>query len=230
MSNANFDPSEGNWDDFYEENTWNEHQWRKYLKDSDSDVQRFLTIYDALKDKPNHFDEIAVQMGWDIEDISLTDDFADLSEDNLQEDLDENDELAPYTPLSHPVTVATHALYSSLRQIWEDYVNQNGSYASPQVCWQYADSLHQAEMNVILAVHAIDLGDYGLAICHLKNSLSALNKTLSLLNQIVHPNENSLGKLRKEILVRLFDLRELWIRVIGDCRVEYNRRIDNESD
>ncbi len=230
MSNANFDPSEGNWGDFYEENTWDEHQWRKYLKDSDSDVQRFLNIYDALKDKPNHFDEIAVQMGWDIEDISLTDDFADLSDDDLQEDLDENDELAPYTPLSHPVTVATHALYSSLRQIWEDYVNQNGSYASPQVCWQYADSLHQAEMNVILAVHAIDLGDYGLAICHLKNSLSALNKTLSLLNQIVHPDENSLDKLRKEILVRLFDLRELWIRVIGDCRVEYNRRIDNESD
>ncbi len=229
MNNANFDPFESNWDDFYEENTWNERQWRKYLKDSDSDVQKFLSIYDSLKNEPNHFDEIATRMGWDTGDIFLADDSLDLS-GNPEDDLDEGDELTPYTPLNHPVTVATHALYSSLRQIWEDYINQNGSYASPQVCWQYADSLHQAEMNVILAVHAIDLGDYGLAICHLKNSLSALNKTLSLLNQIVHPNEDFLAEFRQEILVRLFDLRELWIHVIGDCRVEYNRRIDNESD
>ena len=225
MSDANFDFSEGNWDDFPEESTWNEHQWRKYLKDSDSDIERFLSIYETLKNKPNHFDELAAQMGWDMEDISLAE---DLNLADMEEDLEE--ELAPYTPLSNPVIVVTHALYSSLRQIWEDYINQNGSYASPQICWQYADSIHLAEINVIFAVHAIDLGDYGLTICHLKNSLSALNKTLSLVNQIAHPDENFLSEFRREILVRLFDLRELWIRVMADCRIEFNRRIDNESE
>jgi hypothetical protein len=229
MSDTNFDSSESNWDDFSEENIWNEHQWRNYLKDSDKDIQRFLSIYNTLKEKPNHFDEIATRMGWDNEDIALTEDMnLTDSEYDLEEDTDE--ELAPYSPLSHPVIVVTHALYNSLRLIWENYINQEDNYISAQICWQYANSLHQAEMNVILAVHAIDLGDYGLTICHLKNSLGALNKTLSLLDQIDHRNENTVSEFRQETLIRLFDLRELWIRVMNDCRIECNRRIDNESD
>ena len=230
MSDTNFDPSENNWNEFPEENNWNEYQWRKYLNDSDSDIERFLVLYETLKDKPNHFDEIASEMGWDAEDISLTDEFnLTESEEDSKTDIEEED-LTPYTPLSHPVVVVTHALFNSLRQIWENYITQNSSYASPQICWQYANSLHQAEVNVLLAVHAIDLGDFGLTICHLKNSLSTLNKTFSLLDQIVHPDEAFLANLLKEIRVRLFDLRELWLRVMNDCRTECNRRIDNDSD
>ncbi len=230
MSNTNFDSSENHWDEFPEENSWNEHQWRKYLNNSNNDIEHFLSIYETLKDEPSHFDEIANQMGWDAEDISLTDEFGfDEAEEDSDEDFDD-EETTPYTPLSHPVVVITHALYGSLRQIWENYVDQNGSYASPQLCWQYADSLHQAEINVMLAVHAIDLGDYGLTICHLKNSLSALNKTLSLLDQIAHPDEDFLTTFRQDIKVRLFDLRELWLRVMDDCRTEYNRRIDDDSE
>ena len=90
--------------------------------------------------------------------------------------------------------------------------------------------MHQAEVNVILAIQAIDLGDYGLTICHLKNSLSALNQTLSLLDRIIHPDAAFLTHFRHEIQVRLFDLRELWLRVMSDCRMECNRRIDNNTD
>jgi len=230
MSDINFDPSENNWSEFPEESNWGEYQWRKYLNDSDHDIERFLTLYETLKDTPGHFDEIASQMGWDTEDISLTEEF-DLEE--FEEDTDDDPEdgnLAPYTTLSHPVIIVTHALFSSLRKIWENYVNQDDNHASPQVCWQYADSLHQAEINVLLAVHAIDLGDYGLTICHLKNSLSLLNKTFSLLDTIYHPDETFLANFLQEIRIRLFDLRELWLRVMDDCRTECNRRIDNDSD
>ena len=230
MSETNFDPSESNWDEFPEENNWNEHQWRKYLKDSDNTIETFLEVYNMLKDSPNHFDEIAVKMGWDIEDISLAEECDhEESEEAFEESFDEND-MEPYTPLSHPVIVVTQALCGSLRKIWEEYINESGSYASPQLCWLYADSLHQAEMNVTLAVHAIDLGDYGLTICHLKNSLSALNKTLSLIDHIVHPDETALNDIRREIRTRLFDLRELWLRVMSDCRVEYNRRKNTDND
>ena len=230
MSDINFGSSEGNWDEVPDENNWNEHQWRKYLNNSNSDIERFLSIYETLKDEPCHFDEIAAQMGWNTEDISLADEFDFTEPENdSKDDFYEDDEM-PYTPLSHPVVVVTHALCCSLRKMWEDYINQDGSYASPQICWQYADSLHQAEINVMLSVHAIDLGDYGLTICHLKNSLSALNKTFSTLEKMVHIDENFLVKFRKEIRVRLFDLRELWLRVMDDCRTECNRRIDNDSD
>ncbi len=230
MSDTNFDPFENNWSEFPEEHNWNECQWRKYLNESDDDMKHFLSLYEKLKDKPNHFDEIASQMGWDIEDMSLTDEFAlDTSEEATEDDYTEDD-MEPYTPLSHPVIVITHALFSSLRQIWLNYIDKNESHVSPKICWEYANSLYQSEINVLLAVHAIDLGDFGLTICHLKNSLSTLNQTFALLERVEHPDETFLAKFHHEIRIRLFDLRELWLRVMSDCRTECNRRIDNDSD
>ena len=99
----------------------------------------------------------------------------------------------------------------------------------PKLAWEFSNSLHQGEMNVLLSIQALDLGDFGLSICHLKNSLSALNRTLALLNELKHPNKTYLVKFRDEMHIRLFDLRELWIRVMGDCRHEcQHRRKDQE--
>jgi hypothetical protein len=122
------------------------------------------------------------------------------------------------------VFVVTRALYRYLDQSWEHFMVHGQSRISPQICWKYAKSLHQAEMNVLLSIQALDLGDFGLSICHLKNSLSALNQTLALLNQLTHPNAEFLEAFRHEARIRLFDLRELWIRVMGDCRHECQRR------
>ena len=84
-------------------------------------------------------------------------------------------------------------------------------------------------MNVLLSIQALDLGDFGLSICHLKNSLSALNQSLSLLSQLKHPNLAFADGFRREAQIRLFDLRELWIRVMGDCRHECQRRPDEQE-
>ena len=225
MSDPNFEHSDGNWDDSPSEPAWGESQWRKYLHGSDRDTAKFLSIYNSLKDKPNHLDEVAVQMGWDAEDISLTDEFSAPESENEGEGetpFDAHD--APYTLHRHPVIVVTRALYRYLHQSWEHYMAHSQNYLSPQLCWNYANSLHQAEMNVLLSIQAIDLGDFGLTICHLKNSLSALNQTLNILSQLTHPNAAFLEGFRNEARIRLFDLRELWIRVMGDCRHECQRR------
>jgi hypothetical protein len=84
-------------------------------------------------------------------------------------------------------------------------------------------------MNVLLSIQAIDLGDFGLSICHLKNSLTALNQTLAQLNQLAHPDSVYLNDFCTEIRVRIFDLRELWIRVMGDCRHECQHRRDDQE-
>ncbi len=228
MSDPNFEHSDNNWDDFSHEPAWGETQWRNYLKGSDRDTARFLSFYNSLKDKPNHLDEVATLMGWDAEDISLTDEFSNL--DLESDEYAEDSEAAPYTLHRHPVFVVTRALYRYLHQSWEHFMVNSESVIDPQVCWKYANSLHQGEMNVLLSIQALDLGDFGLTICHLKNSLAALNQSLALLDQIDHSNEDFLRAFKHEIRIRLFDLRELWIRVMGDCRSEFLRRPGGDQD
>lgn len=224
MSDLNFEHSDGNWDETPRESSWSECQWRNFLKNADQEIVRFLSIYNRLKEQPNHLDDIAIQMGWDAKDISLSD---ELSPVEAEEDTDASfdpDEQVPYTLHCHPVIIITRALYRELHQSWEAYMIQGQNYVSPHLCWQYANSLHQAEMNVLFSIQAIDLGDFGLTICHLKNSLDALNQTLAVLPQITHPNPVFLDNIRREMQIPLFDLREIWIQVIHDCRLESNNR------
>ena len=223
MSDPNFDHSEGDWEEFSSEPSWSESQWRNYLKGSDRDTARFLSIYNSVKHEPNHLDKVASLMGWDTDDMSMTEDF-NFSETDEESSSPEETEVAPYTLHRHPVFVVSRSLYSYLHQSWQHYLDNSEGHVSAKQCWNYANSLHQAEMNVLLSIQALDLGDFGLSICHLKNSLSALNQTLSLLNQITHPNAAFLNGFREEVRIRLFDLRELWIRVMGDCRHECQRR------
>ena len=110
MSDPNFDHSEGDWEEFSSDPYWSESQWRNYLKGSDKDTARFLSYYNSVKDKPNHLDEVASLMGWDSEDMSMTEDFSfientDSDEENQNDSIDTNhsNELgdmsdgAPYT-------------------------------------------------------------------------------------------------------------------------------------
>jgi hypothetical protein len=227
MSNPNFDHSEGDWEEFSSEPSWGESQWRSYLQGSDKDTERFLSVYNSVKNKPNHLDEVATLMGWDVEDISLTDEFTFIEED--EERPSSENSSAPYTLHRHPVFVFTRALYRYLHQSWEHYMLHSERSLTPKISWDYSNSLHQGEMNVLLSIQALDLGDYGLSICHLKNSLSALNQTLSLLDQLDHPSSTFLNGFRKEAQIRIYDLRELWIRVMGDCRHECQRRLDDQE-
>ena len=232
MSDPNFDHSQGDdWEEFPSNDfNWSETQWRSYLNSSDRDTARFLSIYNSVKDQPNHLDEVATLMGWDAEDISMTDEFSLVdSEEEPASESDDARDSAPYTLHRHPVFVVTRSLYRYLHQSWEHFMSCNPGVVSPKLAWDYAGSLHQAEMNVLLSIQALDLGDFGLSICHLKNSLSALNHSLALLNQLKHPNQNYLKNFQSEVRIRMFDLRELWIRVMGDCRHEYQHRRDEQE-
>ena len=230
MSDPNFEHFDNNgWEDQPGEPTWGEKQWRNYLKSSDRDAAKFLSIYNSLKDKPNHLDEVASLMGWDVQDLSMTDEFSAIEVDLDSAESREADG-APYTLHMHPVFVVTRSLYRYLHQSWEHFMTHSESTVSPQLCWRYGNSLHKAEMNVLLSIQALDLGDFGLAICHLKNSLSALNQTLALLDQLCHKNQDFLYAFQQEIRIRLFDLRELWLRVMNDCRLENKRKPNNEEE
>ena len=228
MTDYNFDSDESNWDHLSNESNWNEAQWRNYLRMTEKDSARFLSIYNSIKDKSNHLDEAASLMGWDRDDISLIEE--DLQAE-LTAEIPNTSDLSnlPYTLHKHPVFVVTKALYKYLNQSWSHFLDSSPSI-SPKLCWDFAQSLHLGEFNVLLAIQALDLGDYGLAICHLKNSLSELNKSLQILSSLTYYDKEFLEAFTNEMRIRMFDLRELWIRVMNDCRYESKRRGDENSE
>ena len=67
-----------------------------------------------------------------------------------------------------------------------------------------------------MGTQALDMADYSLAICHFKRSLSGINDNFKILEQVFEDQPDA--EYRTEINQRLFDLRELYLRIIGECR------------
>ena len=221
MSQYDFDNFhfDGEWDDAGEI-AWGEAEWQKYLRDSDTEVTRFITIYNSVIERPDRLDEAAHLMGWDREDWAIVEEENEDGEEEQVSSEEPFDANAPYTIHRHPVYIATTALYLHTRRNWEHFLSMAGSKTDSQFVWQYASSLRDGEMHASLGVQCLDLGDNQLAVCHFKQAHSALNETLrmnSLLSDL-HPRLPSLSKYQEDVMKRLLDLREIWLRVIQECR------------
>ena len=72
-------------------------------------------------------------------------------------------------------------------------------------------------------------GDYAMAVSLFKRALSALNGSLALLNEDGLSRHRHVMAWREQALPCLFDLREVWLRVIAECREELDRPVDDES-
>ena len=70
----------------------------------------------------------------------------------------------------------------------------------------------------MLAANSLDLGDYLLAVCHFKKAHSALNESMRLNRLFTHHSEKLFLKYLRETDIRMHDLREIWLRIIQDCR------------
>jgi len=80
-----------------------------------------------------------------------------------------------------------------------------------------------------MAVHALDFGDYTMAICLFKRALAALNGCFAHIGSDAADASPAICEFREEMRCRLFDLREIWLRVISDCREDSDRQIDDEG-
>lgn len=230
MSGFDFDnSSDGDWD-HSEELSWNEFDWQRYLKQNEQDIATFLGHYHRLKHKPGHLDEIAQLMKWEVEDWSSADGFEE-SEDSLTDEEDDESvdprDFDPYTVHRHPVYIVTHGLYQHLFQCWEHFLRQPKINVDAAAGSRFAYSLHVGEFNAVMGINALDMGDFNLAVCHLKNGLAAINHTMALLNALTAENGRLLHAFQSECLQVLFDLRDLWLRVMNDCREEERRHNDN---
>jgi hypothetical protein len=241
MSNFDFESfSDGEWED-RGELAWNEYDWQQYLKQNEKEIARFLALHNQHKYHPDHLDQVAHLMGWDNQEWAPADESAPAAPPpvpapdgaaNPVTGEDANDDTADtYTIHKHPVFIASRGLYQHLYLVWEHFMAQGPSpLVNPNLAWKFATSLHAGELNSVMAIHALDLGDFTLTICHLKNALSAVNHSLSMLQMLPLANIAHHVQFFREIQTDLFDLREIWLRVMNDCREENRRRTLGEQE
>lgn len=230
MSNQDFEPfSDGDWED-RGEIAWNEQDWRQFLGRHHLELQKYLETYESLRYEDDRLDEAARIMGWDTSDwLTLSDEDEDDSEESgeswqMSDESEEDFTNDPYTLHKHPVYIVTKALYSFLYSSWEAYTAQAPFPPGSSLNWNFGRSLHEGEMQAIMGLNALDMGDVALTICHLKLALSSVNRSLALLQSLPASQSQMTKIYAEEARVRLFDLREVWLRVIRDCREETQRR------
>ena len=192
---------------------WTEKDWEKYLAEHEGSVRDYLRHYEQAAGAADRIDETARRMGWEVE-------AAEPPEDAAPDDDDEDDfpgEWEPYTLHRNPVHIATKALFSSLLLNWER-VACHPDRLAPALSLAVQSSLYRGREQALQAVQALDLGDYALAICFFKRALLELNEVLARLGQAELSDSTMLARYRDFALPRLFDLREIWLRVMNECR------------
>jgi len=218
--------SDNEWDD-RGDLAWNEFDWERYLREQDETIHRYLGFYETFRQAPDRIDRVAEQMGWDPpETAAESGAVAEDSADAEPEDFIESDEV--YTLHKNPVFVATKAIYLSLKRPWELAAADKARLPAP-LALAFLSSLHRGEENAVQAIHALDFGDFAMAISLFKRALSAVNSSLAFLNEHAAARYPAVGAFRADAMPRLFDLREVWLRVISECRQELNRPVDEES-
>lgn len=232
MSNFDSDAgSENEWDE-RGDLAWNEFDWERYLREQDESIHRYLRFYESFKSDGDRIDEVADLMGWgqgDWTDDSGPDDSPSAENtDDDSADFSDDDDDEVYTLHKNPIFIATKAISLSLKQRWESQASAVGKVPQPLALALLA-ALHRQEEEAVHAIHALDFGDYAMAVSLFKRAMSSLNASLALLNDERSNQYRVVAAYREEALPRLFDLREIWLRVIAECREELERPAEDES-
>ena len=226
MSNFDSDGgSEYQWED-RGDLAWNEFDWERYLREQDEAVHRYLRFYEGSKGATDRIDQVAEKMNWAQDDWSEESDAEDFAENDDDEDDEDPEDV--YTLHKNPIFIATKAIYLSLNRSWSAVATEPGKVPQPLAVRLLA-SLHFGEEQAVQAIHALDFGDYAMAVSLFKRALSALNGSLALLNDDSLIRHRHVRAWREDAMPSLFDLREVWLRVIAECREELDRPVDDEG-
>jgi hypothetical protein len=211
--------SDGLFDNDWEDRgelAWSELDWQKYLNTQEAAVRDYIKHYDQVPAGLDRIDETARRMGWEL----AEDPTAGLDHtDDDEEDIDEifAGDWDPYTLHRNPVYISTRALYLSLLAHWEHVAGQPGQIP-PALGIALQALLYRGNEQALQAVQALEMGDYTLAVCLFKRALRELNLTLARLSEEDVAAAPAAARYREYALPRLFDLREIWLRVMSECR------------
>jgi hypothetical protein len=209
--------SDGLFDNDWEDRgelAWTEADWMKYLGEQDIAVRDYLKHYDQLAAAPDRIDEVARRMGWEM---AAPETEAEEAAAEAEADEVFAGDWDPYTLHRNPVYISSRALYLSLIAHWERVAAQPDR-VPPALGITLQALLYRGNEQVLQAVQALEMGDYTLAVCLFKRALQVLNQTFARLGEPDVAATPLAMRFREHALPRLFDLREIWLRVMNECR------------
>ena len=190
--------------------SWGESDWAGYLHRNDLEIGRFLSYYNEVKKFPDRLDASARRMGWESADWAPGDG-EDAPEDEENPDL-------PYCIHQHPVYIVSRALGIQLTVCFRKLCQDSGPAINALTAADLMHSFWDVEHQMVMAINATDTGDMSLALVHMKRGLSAINYSIGLRAQIPTEARLSSAEASSELEATLFDLREICLRVMDDCR------------
>ncbi|MEY3392488.1 MAG: hypothetical protein RLZZ322_1337 [Verrucomicrobiota bacterium] len=198
--------------------SWGEADWAGYLHRNDLEVGRFLSYYAEVKNLPDRLDVSARRMGWEN---------ADWAPGDSPDEADDADEEAadlPYCIHQHPVYVVARALSLQLVHCFRRLCADAGPQVPALVAADVMRAFWDAEHQMVMAINATDTGDLPLALVHMKRALGAINYAIGLSAGLPAAARLSSAEAAQDIESTLFDLREVCLRVMADCRWDGNKR------
>ena len=220
--------SDGLFDNDWEDRgelAWTEADWMKYLGEQEDAVRTYIKHYDQLAEATDRIDEAARRMGWELT-AAVPETEAEEAAAEAEADEVFAGDWDPYTLHRNPVYISSRALYLSLIAHWERVAAQP-ERVPPALGVTLQALLYRGNEQVLQAVQALEMGDYTLAVCLFKRALRELNLTLARLSQPDVAATQLAVRYREYALPRLFDLREIWLRVMNECRQSLG---DEESE
>ncbi len=228
------DPMNDEFSEFFDDNDWEdvpepiwkEFDWQRYLNESDGEIERFVQLYVGAQPAFDRLDTVARHMGWDSGDWSVEESAMVNEERPDIPDAEQRSsvEYDPFTVHQHPVFIATRGLYLIIRREWESLLASGLAPADPSVSWMLGRCFHEGELAGLMATQAVEMGDVELAVCHFKAMLGELNRSLATLPEPDTGRSRKVLSSDRVLRGALFDLREIALRVIYECRDEARRR------
>jgi len=212
---------EKEWDDSWEDTGWTEFNWEQYLRCESEEVKKYQAIYTKLIRSHNRLDEVALYMGWQPNGEPMAD--AEGSQGTSAQE-----EPPPYTLHRHPLYVSSKALHSWLSDQWSRRVSLSSSKVDAAQAVAFQSAINESDQYGVLAVTALDMDDFALAIAYFKRGLAAVNRAFGIISSFEAKGVDSLSLYVKHARIRLFDIREIWLRVTSDCRATLSRRSNED--
>jgi hypothetical protein len=105
-------------------------------------------------------------------------------------------------------------LIGTWRTICRAHPTEIGGELGADLMLAFWDSQHQ----VVMAINATDTGDLPLALVHMKRALTSLNHAIGLQANLPAAVRLNSAEATQDLEATLFDLREICLRVMADCR------------